>query len=78
LLRREPGCSSSRRRVAGGRRPTVRPEDSARIAAAVTAVLDDPTYTQAAAAIALEMVSLPSVEEVLATLGSDLGPRPWR
>jgi UDP:flavonoid glycosyltransferase YjiC (YdhE family) len=52
----------------GGRRPTVRPEDAARIASAVMAVLDDPTYSRAAAAIAQEMDCLPSVEEVLAAL----------
>jgi hypothetical protein len=32
------------------------------------AVLDDPTYSRAAAAIAQEMDCLPSVEEVLAAL----------
>jgi hypothetical protein len=53
----------------GGRRPTVRPADGARIAQAVTAALCDPGYSLAAAGIAREMASLPSVEEVLAALG---------
>ena len=58
----------------GELRPRLSDRDTARIARAVTDALENTAYLRAAARIAREMASLPSVEEILALVGRDAVP----